>query len=351
MRRRTSPRGFTLVELLVVIAIIGVLVALLLPAVQKVREAANRASCSNNLKQIGLACHTYHDAHGRLPPGQLGVKPPGAPLSTKWQHVGSLAFLLPYLEQGNIHKQLELRVPYPSGPNRLWDNTWPTPPQGNPNAPWWLDQRDSTKGPTNLTLAQTKIKNLICPSDDPTVNTVGTLVALHNFNRSDTVFGVNGWPLAAGTVGDLLGRTNYVGCAGAWGNGSSQFWTRWIGVFADGQSVTLGCVADGTSRTLLFGETLGGNSVARDFAFSWMGCGSLATGYGLPEPSPDRALDGFSNFGSRHPSVVQFVYVDGSVHALKRGATAVRFSEDWYVFQELAGYKDGGTRDPAALGQ
>jgi prepilin-type N-terminal cleavage/methylation domain-containing protein/prepilin-type processing-associated H-X9-DG protein len=103
--RRSHSRGFTLIELLVVIAIIAILISLLLPAVQQAREAARRTQCKNNLKQIGLALHNYHDAHSCFPFGQGGT---GAPGGTA--RYSAISQLLPYFDQGNLYNLIDFNV-------------------------------------------------------------------------------------------------------------------------------------------------------------------------------------------------------------------------------------------------
>lgn len=132
MSRSQKRRGFTLVELLVVIAIIGVLVALLLPAVQQAREAARRMQCSNQIKQLALAFHNYHDVHGKFPAMQYEVINSDGPLSA-WLGHGPLTMALPYLEQGPLFDRFNF--------SQAWDTG------------------------DNLPNARTELSALLCPSD------------------------------------------------------------------------------------------------------------------------------------------------------------------------------------------
>src|SRR5580704_7489722 len=105
--QRRQRAGFTLIELLVVIAIIAVLVSLLVPAVQKVRASAARLQCQNNLKQIGLALHGYHNAQKSLPPGYVATAPAGDPNFATAPGWGWATFILPYIEQAPVYNQLQ----------------------------------------------------------------------------------------------------------------------------------------------------------------------------------------------------------------------------------------------------
>jgi prepilin-type processing-associated H-X9-DG protein len=336
----------TLLELLVVIAIIAVLIGLLLPAVQKVREAANRMACANNLKQIGLALHNYESAQGRLPPGNLGPIP-NDKLYKLWdedfQFVGSLAFLLPYVEQQNIYNRLNVNFDLNQrGPH------------------WWTDT-------TNWTMAQTRIKGFLCPSTDPYQSTKGTAVGATSVHWVQDHPGIRGVLLAIPPPLDAtLGRTNYVGVAGAASRGTNPFWSRYEGIFTDRSQTRLTDILDGTSHTLMYGEAMGGfdrvlqpQGLVDDqpdgllhYSMSWMGVGSIRTRYGM-----DPANSHLESFSSAHPGVVQFCFADGSVRPLKHGNTASSStpaastpqSSPWWVLQELAGMRDGGLRDTSGL--
>jgi prepilin-type N-terminal cleavage/methylation domain-containing protein/prepilin-type processing-associated H-X9-DG protein len=196
---RARRRGFTLIELLVVIAIIAILIGLLLPAVQKIREAAARMSCTNNLKQIGLSAHNYESAYGWLPPGS-GDRPSGAT-----SEASILAILLPYMEQSNKYNQ--------------WDFT--------------LDVNSSAK---NEPARIQDVKSYLCPSD--------------------------GAPGGINYGNGLYGRSNYYGNIGTTADARSTESNR-VGIFnfqfdASGRvssHLRITAVSDGTSNTAMFSET------------------------------------------------------------------------------------------------
>jgi prepilin-type N-terminal cleavage/methylation domain-containing protein len=213
MRLSFRPRrGFTLIELLVVIAVIAILIGLLLPAVQKVREAAARASCSNNLKQLGLAAHNYHDANSRLPP-QIGWTAPGGTFGTVMYH------LLPFLEQQALFDRGRVTVTATEAYPTTWTRVAGT-----------IDMRDSG-------VEAVVLKGFVCPSDP----SVGTTLA--------------NWGWAGGSYAgnyQLLG--NPPPSAAPWGTYgvTPAAVATW-----QGAATLTASIPDGTSNTLLFVEKLG----------------------------------------------------------------------------------------------
>jgi prepilin-type N-terminal cleavage/methylation domain-containing protein/prepilin-type processing-associated H-X9-DG protein len=290
-RDRTS--GFTLVELLVVIAIIGVLVALLLPAVQAAREAARRTQCVNNLKQLSLACHNYHDIYKVFPPNHVFSRPPGqAANAESW---GWQALVLPQMEQQPLHDQL--------GVTRL--SLMALLAGQNPSVP------------NPVPLLQTSIPAFLCPSD---ANRDKPLVG------SERHFGGGVGTNAGGWGQWRPAANNYMSSRGLRNNWPNVNNLDAHGMFSGHVAHGISDCTDGTSNTFLIGE--------RDTLYcrggTWIGVrnpeGNLVRGFyyntantrvPLNSPDPPYAWDSRSGcsegFSSMHPGGANFALADASV--------------------------------------
>jgi prepilin-type N-terminal cleavage/methylation domain-containing protein/prepilin-type processing-associated H-X9-DG protein len=283
MRASSRREAFTLIELLVVVAIIGVLIGLLLPAVQKVREAGNRLKCENNLKQIGLALHAYHDTNRSFPRGYLASTSYSDGATDTAPGWGWGAFILPHLERDNLYRQLHLDQPVQNSP-----------------------------------AIQTGVPVYVCPSDI----------------TPDGAFPV---PDGFGKTVALAAPTSYAACVG--GDESATTARTGLGICYRNSKTRLNDITDGTSSTLLIGERAWSNAQG-----VWAGaipggvilrgqsnlCQPVVPGTWYPAATlvlahahlnnalfdPDGSA-GIDDFGSRHPGGSNFVFADGSVHFLR----------------------------------
>lgn len=318
MLRVKRRHGFTLIELLVVIAIIAILIGLLVPAVQKVREAAARSQCENNMKQIMLAALNYESTYKKLPSGSDA------------QGTGVLVYLLPFLEQSPAFtnwsfKPTTYALFYQDPQNRpasTSSNTIPRPPVlygTEPQPPVFL-----------------------CPSA-PQPSSYATVFMMANIGTAGTDY-----PAAAGSglLGSscpgciVLGRTNYLGMGGYWSPSSNP---QNVGVFTWQSKVRMTSISDGTSNTIGFGEIVGINNAwnggggigAGPTGQAWA-MGFMYSGCGSPTANAENiAFTGYYWFGSDHTGgATNMAFVDGSVRQV---SPAINFAT--YVY--LSGYMDG----------
>jgi prepilin-type N-terminal cleavage/methylation domain-containing protein len=336
-----QKRGVTLVEILVVMAIIGILVSVLLPAVQSAREAARRVQCASNLKQLALGAHAYHDAKRAFPPGlvcheSVHPEPPTAAFDVG-QGLGTLPFMLPFLDMQTVSDQLDIDV------SIKWHPTSPKPPAPVNTHAWWDD-----KAPKTWAIAQAQVSAFLCPSVDARANREGTMLGFHGVNcGADCGNGAVWYFGVQGNGGAELGRTNYLSVAGGFGQIGNE-WDIWKGIFYNRSRTRIFDVTDGLTHTLMFGEYAGGWSEdggVMEFSACWMGAGGMWTAYGLAPERP-RNRPGWWQFGSLHPGVVLFCMADGSVRGISQ---IMADGAGQAAFRMVGGIADGNVVSADAL--
>lgn len=312
MLSRSKKAGFTLIELLVVIAIIAILIALLLPAVQQAREAARRSQCKNNLKQLGLALHNYHDTFNVLPPGYVsrGVSTSDAAAVETGPNFAWGTMILPNIDQSPLYQQLNLNL--------------------------------NATDPVNLPLAQQFLTVFACPSDP----------GQETFVAND------------GSTEYELAKANYVGVYGYGSITMSPGQPNPAGMFYRNSSVRFRDVTDGLSNTMLVGERKAQHrfpatstavqadstwyaaipGVLRPAGMSMMsdeGPASLVLGHvgqtmmgGMVMHHTPNNTNHIVNFSSSHVGGIQFLMADGSVHFLSENI-------DYNTFRWLGQKSDG----------
>ena len=335
-KSKPAQRGFTLIELLVVIAIIAILVALLLPAVQQAREAARRTQCKNNLHNLGIALHNYHDVHGQFPPSIFNTDPAGG-LTWDGAPKGShLVRLLPFVEQANLFTSLDFSL----------QAAWGT--QGSPPARFNFEMQ-RVSYPNGKFAKDISIPLYQCPSEPSSKNGGWSAKSNYAMSMGNQQMDTSPWTGCTPYQAHIMNTNSF------WGHGNTEnpSWVSGI-ISRFNWAATIAQITDGTSNVIAMGElrpNCGDHTNNGWFHFNSMwvattapinfpiNCYNEATVKTPANPPGCNAPDNWSTsqgFKSMHTGGAQFVLCDGSVKFISENI-------DYRTYQRLGDRRDGNT--------